>query len=289
MKEEDFVEGIYHYCDGWCEKCTHTSKCSLFATKVKDKIHLEDLNDEDNSEFWSKLHDLFSETYSLLVDLAKEHDIDISDIEKMEINMSSEEDEENEEVEETIEESISDIDEEENEEDDEDMDDIDKYYMDDVSRKIVNSSVLVELCNKYKSHTEDWFNTSDDLLNKREDSLNELIDMDILGVDVEKLALPINDAVDVISWYVHLIRERVKKSLFDKMDSPEGYGNDYNGSAKICLLGIDRSIVAWSSLYEQFEETEDKVLNILLILSELRKKMEEEFPDARLFVREGLD
>ena len=277
MEEDGFVEGIYNYCDGWCEKCSQTSKCSLFATEVKEKRHLEDLNDEDNSEFWSKLHKLFAETYEMLLDLAKEHNVDISDIEKMEINMASEvEDDESEEI---IESPLDSY---------EELIDVDLLYMDDVSRKIIYSSVLVELSNKYKSHTEDWFNTSDDLLNKREDRFNELLEMNI-GVDVEKLALPINDAVDVISWYVHLINERVKKALFDKMNSSDDDGNDYNGSAKICLLGIDRSIVSWSSLYEQFEETEDKVLNILLILSELRNKVEEEFPDARSFVREGLD
>lgn len=27
VKEGNFIEGIYNYCDRWCEKCSFTARC----------------------------------------------------------------------------------------------------------------------------------------------------------------------------------------------------------------------------------------------------------------------
>jgi hypothetical protein len=113
--------------------------------------------------------------------------------------------------------------------------------------------------------------------------------MDIPGLDAEKMFMTINDAIDVVNWYLFLIRERAKKALFDKMNNTQGEENDFNGSAKVALVGVDRCIAAWCCLYENFEETEDKILSILVVLGNLRAKIEEEFPEARQFIRQGLD
>jgi hypothetical protein len=300
MAEDDFIEGIYNFCDGWCEKCPYTSKCSYFAENMKEQAPVSAFDEEKNEEFWAKLHSLFAETFDMLIKLAEDHNVDISDIEKVEISVSDDDDD------------YDDDDEDEDEYEEEDDDDLlggdleiildelgddsditdeDIYDdgMDDVSRKIVYSSVLVDLCNNYALLTQDWFSYSEEIIIKREDSFNNLLEMDIPGIDAEKMFLTINDAIDVINWYLFLIDERVKKALFDKMNKTEGEENDFNGSAKAALVGIDRCIASWCSLYEQFEETEDRILTILLMLSDLKTKIEEEFPEARDFIRVGLD
>jgi len=294
MSEGNYIEGIYNYCDGWCEKCPYTSRCSYFALNVKDSKQLHDLDDEENEEFWAKLHQLFADTYEILKNLAEEHDVDISDIEKMEIKVSDTDD--------------SDEDEDEYEDDDFDIEsesitelsegkikpateveDFGEEMYGENSNKILNSSELVKFYELYQSYTDEWFSSVQHIMNKKEKAFNDLAEMDISGLDAEKMILPINDAVDVINWYLYMVKERIKKALYDKMNNTEGEENDYNGSAKVVLIGIDRCIAAWCSLYEQFESTEDKILTILLLLGKLRTNIEDEFPEARSFVRVGLD
>ena len=55
------------------------------------------------------------------------------------------------------------------------------------------------------------------------------------------------------------------------------------------MIGIDHSIVAWGKLLESFPAEEKSILSILSVLVRLRKETEEIFPEARGFVRPGLD
>jgi hypothetical protein len=64
---------------------------------------------------------------------------------------------------------------------------------------------------------------------------------------------------------------------------------DSDGSAKVALIGIDRSISAWGIMLRYFPAYEDELLKILVVLEKLRKKVEKEFPDARSFFRPGFD
>jgi hypothetical protein len=64
---------------------------------------------------------------------------------------------------------------------------------------------------------------------------------------------------------------------------------DQDGSAKLALIVIERSILAWAvlSLHEPaFAET---ALSAMLTLRRLRAAVEKEFPKARGFVRPGFD
>lgn len=304
MSEGDYIEGIYNYCDGWCEKCSKTSRCSFFANHVKESRHLYDLDDVDNEEFWAKLHKLFADTYEMLKNIAKEHDIDISDIEKMEIKVSDAEETDDDEFDE------DDEDDEVDEAEDDELFSareivygmteeeyrassasagVEEIAYSETDDKIINSSELIKLCDMYHNLTDDWFKASESQMSVKEKVYNDLIDMDIKTSDADKLIISINDSVDVINWYLYMIKERLKKALYDKMYISDDVDSNCNGSAKVALIGIDRCVVAWCALYEKFDQTEDKILSILLLLSKLRSITEEEFPEARSFIREGLD
>lgn len=64
---------------------------------------------------------------------------------------------------------------------------------------------------------------------------------------------------------------------------------DSLGSAKVVLLGIDRSLAAWAIIREAFPEHADEILDVLVDLDQLRRTGEIRFPAARAFVRPGLD
>ncbi len=65
---------------------------------------------------------------------------------------------------------------------------------------------------------------------------------------------------------------------------------DSDGSAKIALIAIDRSLAAWARLREHFAaEHGDTILALLVQLERLRRAAETKFPDAREFRRPGFD
>ncbi|TCD47827.1 hypothetical protein [Chlorobium sp. N1] len=101
------------------------------------------------------------------------------------------------------------------------------------------------------------------------------------------------EAVEVIRHYRYLIYAKVVRAVDGRNHAlsreDPGAGRDSDGSAKIALLSIDRSIGAWSILYGDHPGKEDRTLSILLHLDRLRRSLELVFPDARAFQRPGFD
>ena len=64
---------------------------------------------------------------------------------------------------------------------------------------------------------------------------------------------------------------------------------DHDGSAKVALLGIDRSHAAWLDLVERGVATQAEVTPFIADLVWLGDALEHVFPNARAFVRPGLD
>lgn len=75
----------------------------------------------------------------------------------------------------------------------------------------------------------------------------------------------------------------------DKIEEKDAIQTDSNGSAKVALIGIDRSIGAWGEMRNYLPDKDDRILTILLHLDRLRRKVEQFFPEAREFVRPGFD
>ncbi len=64
---------------------------------------------------------------------------------------------------------------------------------------------------------------------------------------------------------------------------------DSDGTAKIALIAIDRSIGAWGTLLHAYPARMSATLELLALLSRLRLELEQEFPNAWSFVRPGFD
>ena len=67
------------------------------------------------------------------------------------------------------------------------------------------------------------------------------------------------------------------------------YPKDSDGSAKVALVGIDRSISAWRLMQLAVPERSESIVPLILQLERLRKRVEKEFPNARAFIRPGFD
>jgi hypothetical protein len=94
----------------------------------------------------------------------------------------------------------------------------------------------------------------------------------------------------VIAWYHVLIAAKTYRALVSACDSsrdPSALRGDASGSAKVALLGIDRSSAAFRELAER--DADARIDGLLELLETLRTAIETRFPEARAFVRPGLD
>ena len=63
--------------------------------------------------------------------------------------------------------------------------------------------------------------------------------------------------------------------------------DDWNGSAKVALISLDRSVVGWNRIAATTADADAAA--IAQRLQALRMDVERAFPDAGRFVRPGLD
>ena len=250
------IPGIYNYCDRWCERCHVTSRCLLYATSPTEA----DLAKAEDPMAMSLQHvqDSFTLTMQLLQKMAEEKGIDLNAPDYD--NSSWEEDQR--------------------------------------LRRLTEKTPFSQHAKKYTVLSKKWLDNSSDLLQVKAEELQQLALMDLPDHDAEKDAIMLKDALDTIFWYQFQIyikivraqnsrREDDKDPLIDDDGAP--YPKDSDGSAKVAIIGLERSIGAWGILLRHFPDQETNILAILAVLQHILRLTEEEFPNARAFFRPGLD
>ena len=104
----------------------------------------------------------------------------------------------------------------------------------------------------------------------------------------------VREAFEVASWDCFFIHVNVQRALTSRDDSQSGWlrdddpvQNDWNGSAKVALISLDRSVAAWNRIAAA---TADGAAAMTAErLQALRIDVERAFPNARKFVRPGFD
>jgi hypothetical protein len=100
---------------------------------------------------------------------------------------------------------------------------------------------------------------------------------------------PGDSPLEIVSWFHMLIGAKTYRSLISAHGAaaaPELLF-DALGSAKLVLVAIDRSLVAWQAIAEV--DSDARVSGLIELLEALRTGVEMRFPEARAFVRPGLD
>jgi hypothetical protein len=251
-RNPDFISGIHNYCDRWCERCAFTQRCACFALEQEQFAAPED-KDFQNKQFWDKLGEIFQVTYDMLTDLAKQKGFDLDAIEY-----------------ETIEKKEQELNE---------------------TAQALDCSIMSK---EYITLVKKWFDASHSVFKEKAEEFKTMAAIGLSKSQVKKEFDDLSNVVDVIRWYqyqIHVKIIRAVKGLIEDRLEPEedDYPKDSDGSAKVALLGIDRSISAWGKVLSYFPDQEDELLKILVLLERLRRKTEKEFPNARVFVRPGFD
>lgn len=100
------------------------------------------------------------------------------------------------------------------------------------------------------------------------------------------------DPAAVVAWFHTMISAKVHRALRGlAADVPEerSWPADFDGSAKVGLLGIERSHTAWLQLVDRGRVSRAEIDPFLADLVWLGEALEREFPNARAFVRPAFD
>jgi hypothetical protein len=105
---------------------------------------------------------------------------------------------------------------------------------------------------------------------------------------------PLNpaDPCAVIGWFHTLIPPKVCRAITGLAEESPDDGDwpaDYDGSAKVALLGIERSHAAWLELVERGVISHADAAPFIADLVWLGEALEHVFPKARAFVRPAFD
>ncbi|HQU43554.1 MAG TPA: hypothetical protein PK867_12130 [Pirellulales bacterium] len=255
-KTKRYIDGIFNYCDRWCERCAFTGRCRLYDIE-KEAFPDEESRDVDNDAFWESLHGVLQQTKEMLRQSAAEHGIDLDQIE---------------------------------------LEDNGEWER---RRDATWNSELGQMGEDYAEKASEWFEAHETLLNDYQQQLESRLQMELAGDEPEAEAVAVQDAADVIRWYQFQIAVKLMRALNWEVDAEdedadddeirEIHALDRDGSAKVALIGIDRSLAAWTVLRQSLADDSDTMLDMLVRLSRLRLAAEKTFPAARVFVRPGFD
>jgi hypothetical protein len=209
--------------------------------------------DIHNEAFWEKLTDTFQETLALLQEMADQQGIDLNAIDTEEFETQNR-----------------------------------------FSKETAENHVICRSASAYIDRVEEWFDTAQDFFGKGTEK--KLSDPSVGRNGQEEAGSTLEEAIQVIRWYQHLIYVKLMRAMrglqeeeSELSDETGQYAKDSDGTAKVALIGIDRSIAAWATIRDQFPYHDREVLKILVHLDQLKGAVEKVFPNARSFLRPGFD
>jgi hypothetical protein len=244
------IAGIYNYCDRWCERCSFTSRCAVYEGSSN---LTPEQNDSNNKAFWNTLSQNFTDAITLIEKAAKEHGITI--------------------------ESLSDGEWEE------------YKAVQKADRHKAKEHPLIKNCTAYLLQAKALLDKNN-LLKQTGEEIIRHTHLGITNVeDVKKTVEELANCLEVVQWYLFQIQVKFMRAMQMMTDDEkdEAFASDSNGSAKVALTGVDRSIMAWQKILQALPHQEDAILPLLALLQKMKVLGEMTFPQARQFIRPGLD
>ncbi|QJW91782.1 hypothetical protein HNV11_21570 [Spirosoma taeanense] len=254
--QPDLIAGIYNYCDTWCERCLFTARCRSF--QIQSETGLAKTMDAGGN-LVQQLTDALTLTKQYIDNLTRAQGNDV-------LNAPTEEQTQ------TLEQKA--------------------VQREDTAARPIRQHSATMLANDYLRQTGIWMKEEKDFLEQAgQQQLHEVE----LGLRTQEEAMPtlhaLKDAWEMIRWYRTLIPVKTQSALRALAEPTENMRlvNYHLGKAKLVLVSIDRSLLAWQTVMQHYPEKTDALLDLLSLLSRLRRELETVFPDARAFQRPGLD
>jgi len=243
MNNQDFIPGIYNYCDRWCERCPFTKRCRHYMSFPDEEV--PDLGSE---KFWDSLIECFDNAMAIVQEHVEKQGIDWEEF-KTEVLM-----------EEVLKPTLT-----------------------------PEQQSLEKITKDYYIKARKWFGEHEFLFEEKGEELTRHLE---LGLDVLSEARRINEATEIIKQYLFFISSKVHRAIHSTHSSwseEDEIQNDANGSAKIALIAVQRSLAAWEIVRSTFSEYTDNMLEIFVLLAKIRQQILRQFPHVEEFVRPGFD
>jgi hypothetical protein len=261
MKRARFISGIYNYCDYWCDRCAFTRRCRNFATgqEMEEEARgVKVVDDATQAAFWNRLAGKLCEARveARAKDWMSDAVFDPGDEADAKLEARQEK-----------------------------------------RHREAREHPLVRLAHTYMHRVGSWLKTADGDLKAVAQGLLEAAGNKFSDVDYEEEAREIGELIDVVAWYHTLMPPKLSRAmqgLLEKDDAnsemlAEIRTEDANGSGKVVLVAVERSIAAWVRLREILPKREDEILEMLSLLSRLQRGIHSALPGAQAFLRPGFD
>lgn len=243
------IAGIYNYCDRWCERCNFTSRCAVYTNEEGLSPEEKDLN---NKAFWDNIANSLANAVAQLQDIAAERGITIPD----------------------------------------ENDEATNEYITNVQNKDreMEQHPLLQYSGRYMMEATEVLKNNE-ALQEKSDELNQLIELDAIDLnETKREVVQLHEYFEIVQWYLFQIKVKFMRALSSLAEpGDEASENDSNGSAKVALIAADRSIIAWQHIMQWLPTAQDDIIPLLGLLQKIRTLGEHRFPNARAFVRVGLD
>jgi hypothetical protein len=141
----------------------------------------------------------------------------------------------------------------------------------------MGSVAVIQLSERYEQQVNDFLN---------QDRIRLLMDYDN-PTETDK-------SLREIDWYVYFINVKFIRAVDGKIRDDddfddEDFPKDSDGSAKIALIGAERSLVAWHNFLEKYPDNTIFGVRMMALLQATIEAGDNEFPEARAFKRPGFD
>jgi len=264
VKTERFIPGIYNYCDYWCERCAFTQRCRNYSMgqEMEEKAEGKPpVDDAVNADFWNRLAGKLRD--ERIGGRAAEWETDDFPEEC-------------------------------------DGPDPEWQAREAALDKTVREHPLLVAADEYMKKSHAWLKAAEGDLQAVARRLIEEARNRFSDEDLEEQARQIGEMIEVVSWYHTLIAPKLSRAvrgLREKENVKGPYAallertrqQDANGSGKVVLIAVERSIAAWLQLREVLPRQEDAILGMLVLLNRIRHGIRAVFPGAEAFQRPGFD
>ncbi|HJW27809.1 MAG TPA: hypothetical protein VJ508_01030, partial [Saprospiraceae bacterium] len=111
----------------------------------------------------------------------------------------------------------------------------------------VEAAPLTRQAKRYMKACHEWLETSGSMMSQKQEELKSAARMDLPDQHPLEDAILLKDALEVISWYHFQIVTKLMRAqsgrFEDEVEAEDvDFPKDSDGSAKVALIGIDRSI-----------------------------------------------
>lgn len=257
--DEGFIPGIFNYCDRWCEQCDFVDRCRVGIHEL-DAVE-GGFKQRTLDEALAEMHENFASTITMLHDMARQHGFDLNDALKdtPENRASRQEWEEREQT--------------------------------------ARSHPLSVAAMDYAVDLHKWMKPRRGVFKQAMLDMAKKAEMGLAPSRRWRDAERLSHALELLERYSLPVASKTDRAVMGVGDGVDGYEEqpggwtqtDWNGSAKVAGLLMERSLGAWRIVFDLVPSVVDDALPLVAQLKKAHALLLREFPRAMEFNRPGFD